>query len=81
MTLAQFLDSADIDYVFVFTGWRDSENILYDGDYDGLVSSMYDKGLSGAEIMRWSITGRVAMIEVRAVGREGQEKSGIVNDG
>ena len=65
MTLAQFLDSTDVDKVFLFTGWRDSDNILYDGDYDGLVTVMTGKAWADAEIMRWTLTGRVAMIEIK----------------
>lgn len=65
MTLAQFLDSTDVDKVFLFTGWRDSDNILYDGDYDGLVTVMTGKAWADAEIMRWALTGRVAMIEIK----------------
>lgn len=65
MTLAQFLDSTDVDKVFLFTGWKDSDNILYDGDYDGLVTVMTSKAWADAEIMRWALTGRVAMIEIK----------------
>ena len=65
MTLAQFLDSSDVDKVFIFSGWKSTDSILYDGDYDKLVSILRDKDWSDAEIMRWSVTGRVAMIEIR----------------